>query len=73
MAKRKTLGAMVESCSIFAQYLKDGMDASFPFEAYHDEIYGPINLEQVPVDSEVGKRLIELGWNESDGLGVWLT
>lgn len=61
----------VEAIKIFAKYESKGMESKIWFEADHDIIYSPVDSNEVPVDSEDGKKLDALGWFLDSDCDVW--
>lgn len=61
----------VETFETMAKYMSKGMQTKFFLEAEHDIIYSHIDDEAVPVDSEDGKKLSELGWHFDGDAGCW--
>lgn len=70
---RKSLDAFLWSIHIFAKYANNGLETPAGFQAYHDIIYGPANLETIPEDSIDGKLLAHYGWHPQDDCWVWFT
>jgi len=70
--KAKTLEGFIEAIQIFAKHKKLGLAEPYVFSAEHDVIYTNIDEEELPEDSEDGKRLSMLGWHVSSDIeGSW--
>lgn len=61
----------IEGLKIMAPFYKNGMDTEYFMEAEHDIVYFHVTAEQIPEESDSGKRLQELEFHYDDGVGVW--
>lgn len=67
----KTLNGLVQSFMLFGLHTEKGMDQSYPIDAEHDILYGPCDSDEIPEESEDGKKLLALGWHYDDDAGRW--
>lgn len=67
----KTIATFRLALDIFAEYEKEGENASFIFEAEHDIIYSHLSTETVPEDSADGMILLKLGWHAATDTDTW--
>ena len=61
----------IEGLKIMAPFYENGLETKFFMEAEHDIIYFHVSVEDIPEDSETGKRLQELGFHFDDGVDAW--
>ena len=67
----KTIKGFKEALDIVARHHKGGENAKCFTYAEHDIIYFELSLEDVPEDSEEGKRLDALGFHASTEFDCW--
>ena len=64
IVERKSLPAFEESFDIMKKWYVDG---PVIVAAEHDQIWSFLSVEDCPITSPEGKRLVELGWFEDEG------
>jgi hypothetical protein len=69
----KSIGSFIEALNIFAKYTEKGLNQRFFFGAQHDEINVYVGTDDLSPDSDDGKRLIELGFHESEEAWAYFT
>lgn len=61
----------IAGVTILSEYYKDGLKESYFMEAEHDEVFFHITLDEIPVKSKNGRKLIDLGFSPDDDIDVW--
>ncbi len=65
------MNKFIEGLKIMAPFYSNGMDTDFFMEAEHDIVYFHIDNEQIPEESKLGERLVELGFHYDEEADGW--
>lgn len=69
--RANSVEAMIAGVTILSGYLKDGMATTYFCGGEHDVIYFYVSPDDLPEDSEHGKRLTALGFHADDDVDTW--
>jgi hypothetical protein len=69
---KHTVGAFIEALTLLS-LCKEGLSTQFLFEGHHDVVTTMATTEEIPMDSENGKRLIQSGRFDDEGYWTYFT